>query len=217
MPEFLSIASDHGQGKTMSCTDPHQTLTVKDYFFRAPWFMVKNPPSNAGNMGSISGSGTSPGEENGNLLQCSCLGNPMDREAWWATAHGVAKESDMTEQWTITMCSKGRRPDLFLSHGPTSLVQCHPEQRYPGVTGGDYAAQLQEVPAWSCENLAGSRHACWLSKKEILLPVSSQLLRPASLSLPQIITSQKNRGNQEEWVQIFHFWNFSKREYMSPS
>ena len=127
------------------------------------------------------------------------------------------QESDMTEQWTITMCSKGRRPDLFLSHGPTSLVQCHPEQRYPGVTGGDYAAQLQEVPAWSCENLAGSRHACWLSKKEILLPVSSQLLRPASLSLPQIITSQKNRGNQEEWVQIFHFWNFSKREYMSPS
>ena len=38
------------------------------------------------------------GEENGNLLQYSCLENPMDREAWWATIHGVTKEWDMT-QW----------------------------------------------------------------------------------------------------------------------
>ena len=36
------------------------------------------------------------GEENGNLLQCSCLEKPMERGAWWATAHGVAKQSDMT-------------------------------------------------------------------------------------------------------------------------
>ena len=46
---------------------------------------------NAGDPGSIPGSGRSPGEGNGNLLQYSCLENPMDREAWWATAHGVAK------------------------------------------------------------------------------------------------------------------------------
>ena len=39
-----------------------------------------------------------PGEENGNSLQYSCLGNPMDRGAWWVTIHGVAKESDATEQ-----------------------------------------------------------------------------------------------------------------------
>jgi len=58
--------------------------------------MVKNPPANAGDMGSISGLGRSPGEGNGKLLQYSCLGNPMDRGAWWATVHGVAKESDMT-------------------------------------------------------------------------------------------------------------------------
>ena len=37
------------------------------------------------------------GEENGNLLQYSCLENPMDREAWWATIHGVTKEWDMTQ------------------------------------------------------------------------------------------------------------------------
>ena len=46
---------------------------------------------NVGDPGSIPGSGRSPGEENGNPLQYSCLGNPMDRGAWWATVHGVTK------------------------------------------------------------------------------------------------------------------------------
>ena len=54
--------------------------------------MVENPLANAGDAGSIPGSGRSPGEGNGNPLQYSCLGNPMDRGAWWATVHGVAKE-----------------------------------------------------------------------------------------------------------------------------
>ena len=49
-----------------------------------------------GHPGSIPGLGRSPGEGNGNLLQYSCLGNPMNRGAWWATVHGVAKESDRT-------------------------------------------------------------------------------------------------------------------------
>ena len=41
--------------------------------------------------------GRSPGERNGNPLQYFCLGNPINRGAWWATVHGVTKESDMTE------------------------------------------------------------------------------------------------------------------------
>ena len=53
--------------------------------------MVKNLPDNAGNTGSICGSGRSPGEGNGNPLQYSCLENPMDREAWWAPVQRVAK------------------------------------------------------------------------------------------------------------------------------
>ena len=60
--------------------------------------MVNNPPVNAGDVGSISGLGRSPGEGNGNPLQYSCLGNPRDRGAWWATVCGVAKESDTTYQ-----------------------------------------------------------------------------------------------------------------------
>ena len=52
--------------------------------------MVKNLSANAGDPGSIPESGRSPGEGNGNPFQYSCLGNPMDREAWWATVRGVA-------------------------------------------------------------------------------------------------------------------------------
>ena len=58
--------------------------------------VVKNSPANSGDPGSIPGSGRSPGEGNGNLLQYSLLENPTDRGAWWAAVHGVAKELDMT-------------------------------------------------------------------------------------------------------------------------
>ena len=58
--------------------------------------MVKNLPANAGNASSIPGPGRYTGEGNGNPLQDSCLGNPKDRGAWWATGHGVAKELDTT-------------------------------------------------------------------------------------------------------------------------
>ena len=54
--------------------------------------MVNNPPANAGNPGLIPGTGRS-GEGNSNPLQYSCLENPMDRGAQWATVYGVTKES----------------------------------------------------------------------------------------------------------------------------
>ena len=56
--------------------------------------LVKNPPANVRyirDAGSFSGSGRSPGEGNGNLLQYSCLESPMDRGAWWAILLGVTK------------------------------------------------------------------------------------------------------------------------------
>ena len=58
--------------------------------------VVKYPPASAGDADLIPGSGSSPGEGNSNPLQYSCLGNPMDREAWWATIHGLVKELDTT-------------------------------------------------------------------------------------------------------------------------
>ena len=58
--------------------------------------VVKNSPANAGDMGLIPGLRRYPGEGNGNLFQYSCTRNPMDREAWQATVHGVTQESDTT-------------------------------------------------------------------------------------------------------------------------
>ena len=55
--------------------------------------VVKNPP--AGDEDSVPWLGRSPGEGNGNQLQSSCLGNSLDRGAWWATVYGVAKEPDV--------------------------------------------------------------------------------------------------------------------------
>ena len=60
--------------------------------------VVKNPSANAGDASSIPGSGRSAGEGNSNSPPYSCLGNPMDRGASQATAHGVAKELDTTER-----------------------------------------------------------------------------------------------------------------------
>ena len=58
--------------------------------------VVKNTPANAGDTGSIPGLGRATGEGNGNPLQYSCLGNPIDRGVWGAAVHGFSKESDTT-------------------------------------------------------------------------------------------------------------------------
>ena len=66
---------------------------------------VKVSACNAGDLGSIPGLGRSPGEGNGNPLQYSCLENPMDRGAWWATVHGVAKSQTGLSDFTFTFTS----------------------------------------------------------------------------------------------------------------
>ena len=60
------------------------------------WLSGKESASQAGDTGSLPGSGRSPREGNGTLLQYSCLENSMDRGAWWAIVHGVT-ESDVAE------------------------------------------------------------------------------------------------------------------------
>jgi len=67
--------------------------------------VVKNPPASAGDardVGSIPGSGRSPGEGHGNQLQYSCLENPMDRGAWWAMVHMVPKSQTQLKRLSTT-------------------------------------------------------------------------------------------------------------------
>ena len=77
---------------TYICTHVHIYIHGK----KLQWLSSKESTCNAGDTSSIPGSGRPPGEGNGNPLQYSYLKIPMDKEAWWATVHGVAKESDMT-------------------------------------------------------------------------------------------------------------------------
>ena len=82
--------------------------------------MVKNPPANAEDIkdaGSIPGLGRSAGTENGNPLQYSFLGNPMDQGAWRATAHGVPKESVITDRLNINHLS------VSCEHDPCSFLK----------------------------------------------------------------------------------------------
>ena len=71
--------------------------------------MVKNLPAHPGDAVLIPGLGRSPGEENGNLLHYSCLGNAMARGVWWAIVHGVT-ESDMS--WRL---NTQKNSTLFIS------------------------------------------------------------------------------------------------------
>ena len=76
--------------------------------------MVKNPPTNAGDAGSVPESGKSPGEGKGNPLQSSCLGNTMDRGAWWATICGVTKsQTRLSNKTTTTNIRKAFKQGLM--------------------------------------------------------------------------------------------------------
>ena len=68
---------------------------------------VKASACNVGDLGLIPGSGRSPGEGNGNPLQYSCLENPMDGGAWWATVHGVAKSWTRLSNFIFTFTFTG--------------------------------------------------------------------------------------------------------------
>ena len=75
---------------------------------------VKASACSAGDLGLIPGSGRSPGEGNGNPLQYSCLENPMDRGAWWATVHGVAKSRTRLSDFTCSLVHT-------IEHTPSSV------------------------------------------------------------------------------------------------
>ena len=108
--------------------------------------MVKNQPASAGDLrdlGSVWGLGRSPGEGNGNPLQYSCLENPMDRGAWWATVHGVT-ELDTAERLSTHLQARFTWTNISISVTfPKSDVMEPPYIMSPelcmGLTGAERA------------------------------------------------------------------------------
>ena len=90
--------------------------------------VVKNLPVNAGDLSSVPGSGRSPGEGNGNPLQCSCLENPRDGGAWWATVHGAAQSRTRLKRLSSSSSSNSNSisqmglTDIYRIHHPTTRV-----------------------------------------------------------------------------------------------
>ena len=80
---------------------------------------VKVSAWNAGDPGSIPGSGRSPGEGNGNPLQYSCLENPMEGGAWWATVHGVAKSRTRLSDFTHSLIIF----HIFFCYGLSQIIE----------------------------------------------------------------------------------------------
>ena len=84
--------------------------------------MVKNPPADAGDLGSIPGLGRSPGGGNGNPLRYSCLENPTDRGACWAIVHGVSEsQTQLSTHIHAWYSLKSRISYNFLSYLILSL------------------------------------------------------------------------------------------------
>ena len=95
----------------------------------------KESACNAGDLGSIPGSGRSPRGGHGNPLQYSCLENPLDGGEWWATVHGVSKESDTTEATSLSLFTGTRQSGRQHTSGGTQLnpQPCPPQALPVGI------------------------------------------------------------------------------------
>ena len=95
-------ATVHGVAKSQTRLSDFTSLHFSSQAFQVA-LVVKNLPASAGDAGLIPESGRSPGVGSGNPLQYSCLENPMDGGAWWATVHGVAKSRTRLSDFTFTL------------------------------------------------------------------------------------------------------------------
>ena len=117
------------------------SLSDFQIYKRLPWWLSSTEsPANARDLGSIPGSGRSLGEGNGNPLQYSCWGNPMDRRAWQATVHRVAK--NQTQLKWLSM----HTGDSMVKNPPANLGDTRDTGLIPGMgrfSGGGNGNPLQ--------------------------------------------------------------------------
>ena len=117
----------------------------------------KESACNEGDLGSIPGSGRSPGGGHGNPLQYSCLENPMDRGAWRATVHGVEKNwTPLITHTSLCLTSSGllwgRERDLFpLPSGPKGQKEDHLAGNTRWVVGETFGPRIGVAVMWGHE------------------------------------------------------------------
>ena len=157
--------------------------------------MVKNPPASVEDAGSIPGLGRFPGKWNGNPLQYSCLGNPMNRGSWWATVHGVSESQTQLSigpQFSSVQFIRLVMPDSLRPHesqhagppcpSPTPGVHsdsspssqwCHPAisssvvpfSSYPQSLPASQSFPMSQLFAWGGQSTGVSASASFLPKK----------------------------------------------------
>ena len=101
-------------------------------------------------MGAVTGLGRSPGAENGNALQYSCLENPMDRGAWWARVHSVANSRAWLKQFSMHTCKKvrGLQEALVLSCEVLGKHKQRTGRRETDSWRAAYLSALSLTPVW---------------------------------------------------------------------
>ena len=138
------------------------------------WVSGKELACSAGDLGSIPGSGRSPGEGTGNPLQYSCLGKPMDRGAWRATVHGVAKSRTQTERLNNNNHHKRKGRDRQLRSTAQS-TDCWTWGRWgargnlgsPSTSPGQLVFPRLVHAAWPLPQLFSISQSCLSRKKKI--------------------------------------------------
>ena len=107
---------------------------------RLPWW-----PANVRNVTLIPGSGRFPRGGNGNPLQYSCLGNPMDRGTWWATVHGITKsETQLSDSTTATLI-------------PTQRKNKEEKEQSTAITKHNSNTSI----IWSCKEISRPKVKCF--------------------------------------------------------
>ena len=186
------------------------SLTVKETFLR-PYIPgssdKKGSAYNAGDLGSIPGSGRSPGEKNGYPLQYSCLENLMDREAWWATAHEVTKSQTPTEWLTLFFTT----PKLPQSEPWTTWVHhvfwlfsiCTPPQvLFSAFPSPDLCLPGGEADLWSSHHQILWSSGFWFSQWKEIRRWEEREIGVFSLLAPSL----PDCGSSCGWFLYRHSW-----------